>query len=183
MEWTPTSTSSTTDEPGGGRGEGPARDPVQLLEVGRIVKPHGLRGEVVVTLVSNRSERHAVGSVLVGDQGDLRVESARPFGANWLMTFAGVTSRQQAEALRATVLRAPPLVDDDAWWVHELIGSEVVTAAGVRLGTVRAVVDNPVSDLLELDGGELVPLRFVVERGAGRIVVELPEGLVDPSPD
>jgi 16S rRNA processing protein RimM len=181
MEWTPTSTSSTTDEPG--RGTRPGRARVQLLEVGRIVKPHGLRGEVVVTLVSNRPERRAVGSVLLADHGELRVESARPFGSNWLMTFAGVTSRQQAETLRATVLRAPPLVDEEAWWVHELIGSEVVTQDGERLGTVRAVVANPASDLLELDGGELVPLRFVVERAPGRIVVAVPEGLVERSSD
>jgi 16S rRNA processing protein RimM len=151
-----------------------------LLEVGRVGKAHGLTGEVVVTLVSNRPERVEVGSVFSTDTGELRIEAARPFGGHWLMRFAGVDSREQAEALRATLLRGRPLDDEDAWWVHELIGSEVFDTDGVRRGTVRAVLANPASDLLELDGGALVPLRFVVERSAGRIVLEVPAGLLDP---
>ena len=143
-------------------------------------KAHGLTGEVVVTLVSNRRERVEVGSVFFTDTGDLRVEAARPFGGHWLMRFAGVDTRERAEALRATVLRGRPLDDEDAWWVHELIGSEVFDTDGARHGAVRAVVANPASDLLELDTGALVPLRFVVERRAGRVVVEVPAGLFDP---
>ena len=143
-------------------------------------KPHGLHGEVVVALVSNRPERVEVGSAFVTDGGELRIEAARPFGDNWLMTFAGVDTRERAEGIRGTVLRARPLEDEDAWWVHELIGSEVFDTDGARLGTVRAVVANPASDLLELDGGALVPLRFVVERSSGRVVLEVPPGLLDP---
>ena len=78
------------------------------------------------------------------------------------------------------MLRGRPLEDEEAWWVHELIGSEVLDTDGVRLGTVRAVVANPASDLLELEGGALVPLRFVVERSPGRVVLDAPPGLVDP---
>jgi 16S rRNA processing protein RimM len=151
-----------------------------LLEVGRVGKAHGLTGEVVVTLVSNRPERVEVGSVFLTDTGELRIEAARPLGGNWLMRFAGVGTREQAEALRSTVLRGRALDDEDAWWVHELIGSEVLDTGGAHLGTVTAVVANPASDLLELDGGALVPLRFVVERTAGRIVLDAPPGLLDP---
>jgi len=151
-----------------------------LLEVGRVGKAHGLTGEVVVALVSNRPERVVVGSVFATDVGELRIDAARPFGDNWLMRFSGVDTRERAEGLRGTVLRARPLEDDDAWWVHELIGSEVFDTEGAHLGTVQAVVANPASDLLELDGGALVPLRFVVERSAGRVVLELPAGLLDP---
>jgi len=151
-----------------------------LLEVGRVGKAHGLNGEVVVALVSNRPERVEVGSSFVTDGGELRIDAARPFGDNWLMRFAGVDSRERAEALRGTVLRARPLEDEDAWWVHELIGSEVLDTDGARLGTVQAVVANPASDLLELEGGALVPLRFVVERSAGRVVLDVPPGLLDP---
>ena len=81
--------------------------------------------------------------------------------------------------MRGTVLRGHPLHDDDAWWVHELIGSEVFDTEGTRVGTVTGVLANPASDLLELDGGALVPLRFVVERSAGRVVVDVPAGLLD----
>jgi 16S rRNA processing protein RimM len=151
-----------------------------LLEVGRVGKPHGLAGEVVVALVSNRPERVVAGSVFLTDHGDLRIESSRPFGGNWLMRFVDVDSRERAEALRGTVLRGRPLEDDEAWWVHELIGSEVFDLGGSRLGVVSGVLANPASDLLELDGGALVPLRFVVERSAGRVVVDVPPGLLDP---
>jgi len=145
-----------------------------------VIKPHGLRGEVVVDFVSNRPERVSPGSVLLTDGGDMVVETARPFGQRWLVCFAGVTGRQAAEHLRGTVLRAHPLPDDEAWWVHELIGSEVVDTRGTVLGRVRAVVANPASDLLELQGGGLVPLRFVTSRSPGRVVVDAPEGLVEP---
>jgi 16S rRNA processing protein RimM len=150
-----------------------------LLEVGRVGKPHGLTGEVVVTLISNRPERVVVGSTFLTDHGELRIEAARPFVDKWLMVFAGVDSRERAEALRGTVLRGHPLEDEDAWWVHELIGSEVFDTDGARLGMVSGVVANPASDLLELDGGALVPLRFVVERSAGRVVVDAPAGLLE----
>jgi 16S rRNA processing protein RimM len=150
-----------------------------LLEVGRVGKAHGLAGEVVVSLISNRPERVVVGSVFLTDAGELRIEAARPFSDNWLMTFSGVDSRERAEALRGTVLRGLPLDDEEAWWVHELIGSEVTDTDGAHLGTVTGVLANPASDLLELDGGALVPLRFVVERSAGRVVVDAPAGLLD----
>jgi len=148
--------------------------------VGRVVRPHGLKGEVVLDLVSNRSERSMPGSVFVTDGGELRIESSRPFRHRWLVTFAGVRGIDAAEALRGRVLRAPPLDDPSALWVHELVGSTVVDHAdGTTLGTVVAVVANPVSDLLELDGGTLVPLRCVVDHGRGRIEVDVPPGLFD----
>ena len=94
------------------------------------------------------------------------------------MTFVGIRGIEAAEGLRDTVLRAAPLDDPSVLWVHELVGSEVFDQAdGSHLGTVTAVVANPVSDLLELDGGPLVSLRWVVEHGPGRIVVDVPAGL------
>ena len=148
--------------------------------MGRVGKPHGLRGDVVVTLTSNRPERAQAGAVLVAGDAALRVEWARPLGARWVMRFTGVDTREKAEALRGAVLCAEPLEDDDAWWVHDLVGCAVEDEDGRRLGRVEAVLPNPASDLLELDGGGLVPLRFVVARHAGRLVVSVPDGLLDP---
>jgi len=141
-----------------------------LLEVGRIIKPHGLQGEVVVALVTNRNERVAPGSVLHGPHGNLVVEHSRRFEATgdgrWIVAFAGVTSREGADALREMVLHAEPLEDPDALWAHELIGAEVVAVTGEVLGRVSAIEANPASDLLVLEGGGLIPLRFVVAREA-----------------
>lgn len=145
-----------------------------------MVKPHGLQGEVVVELVTNRAERAAAGVVFDTGAGVLEVARCRPFGERWLMTFAGIGTREQADALRGTVLRAAPLEDGEALWVHELVGAEVVTGEGDVVGTVAAVVSNPASDLLELEDGTLVPVRFVVRRASGRVVVEAPAGLFEP---
>ena len=154
------------------------------LEVGRIGSAHGVRGEVSVTFVTNRLERAAPGAVMRAGDRLLVVESARPHQNRWLIRFEGVADRASAEALRGAVLTAPPLDGDDTlatgeFWVHDLIGSRVVDAAGVALGTVVAVEANPAHDLLVLDGGALVPMTFVVDRRDDAIVVDVPEGLLD----
>ena len=150
-----------------------------LLEVGRVVRPHGLKGEVVVVLVTNRTERLAPGTVLSSDRGDLRVEASRPHQDRWVVAFEGVSDRDGADRLRGLVLRAEPIDDPDELWVHELTGAEVVDRAGRSHGRVREVEANPASDLLVLDDGRLVPLTFVVEHQPGRIVVDPPPGLLE----
>ena len=145
-----------------------------------VARPHGLRGDVVVHFVTNRQERTVAGARFATDGGELVIGSLRPNGARWVVHFEGVDTLEAAEALRGVVLRAEPLEDPDALWVHDLLGSEVVDAADGRLlGRVAAVVENPASDLLELEDGALVPLRFVVAHEAGRLHVDLPAGLLD----
>ncbi len=148
------------------------------------MRPHGLRGQVVVELWTNRAERLAPGAHLRVPGGELEVRRATRQGETggrprWLVSFVGVDNHDQAEALRDAVLVAPPLLDPAALWVHELIGAEVVDLSGSRLGVVEAVEANPASDLLVLDDGTLIPLRFVSDRGPGRLTVDPPSGLLD----
>lgn len=151
-----------------------------MLEVGVVVKPHGLRGEVVVDPVTNRpAARFAAGSVLETDGGPLEVLAGRPHQGRWLVTFAGVDDRNGAESLRGRILRAEPIEEEGALWVHELIGAEVVDTSGRSYGPVEAVEANPASDLLVLSGERLVPLVFVVSHDAGRVVIDPPAGLLD----
>ncbi|HEX9993783.1 MAG TPA: ribosome maturation factor RimM [Acidimicrobiales bacterium] len=150
-----------------------------MLEVGRVVKPHGIRGEVVVDLVTDRHERLDAGSVLDADGTALEVESARPHQRRWIVRFAGVVDREGADRLRGAVLRAEPIDDPGALWVHELIGARVRDLGGRDLGLVTAVEANPASDLLVLESGALVPLTFLVSRIGADLVVDLPEGLLD----
>jgi 16S rRNA processing protein RimM len=150
------------------------------LEVGRVGRPHGLRGEVAVTFTTDRDERHAPGAVLYADERTLVVEAARPHQGRWLIRFSGVTDRDAAIALRGVRLHAPPLDhDDDQLWVHDLVGAELVDVAGHAHGRVVAVEANPAHDLLVLDDGRLVPVVFVVEHTAGRVVVDPPAGLLE----
>ncbi len=155
-----------------------------MLEVGQVVKPHGLKGEVIVSMITNRPEERVVpGFVFSTDRGDLTLLSATPHQGRWIVAFEGVRDRDGAEALRGTVLMAEPLAggaDDDTLWIHELIGAEVVGLDGTSYGSVEAVEANPASDLLVLPGGKLVPLVFVVSGPtAGRLVIDPPAGLFD----
>jgi 16S rRNA processing protein RimM len=153
-----------------------------LLEVGRIAKAHGIKGEVIVELTTDRTERVQPGTVLSTKTGrELRILQSTPHHHRWIVAFDGLTDRSTAEQLHGQPLFAEPVDDPDALFVHDLIGSTVVDAAtGDELGTVEAVEANPASDLLVLAGsGVLIPVRFVTERGEGRITVDVPEGLLD----
>ncbi len=150
-----------------------------LLEVGRVAKAHGLRGEVIVSLSTDRTERLDPGTVLSSDVGDLTVVTAQPHQHRFIVQFDGVYSREAAEALHGVVLRAEPLDDPDALFVHELIGMRVLDTAGVELGVVESIEQNPASNLLVLESGGLIPLRFLVERRDDALVVDPPAGILD----
>jgi 16S rRNA processing protein RimM len=151
-----------------------------MLEVGRIARPHGLRGEVVLDMVSNRPERVAPGAVLATSDGDLEVAEARPHQGRWLVRFVGAEKREDAEALKGRVLWAMPIEDEGELWVHELVGCRVVDGDGVDRGVVESVQDNPAADLLVLDSGVLVPVVFVTSPPSDGVVrVDAPAGLFD----
>jgi 16S rRNA processing protein RimM len=153
-----------------------------VLKVGRIDKAHGLRGEVVVSLLTNRDERVAPGTVLVldGEGGrELTVLTAIPFRHRWIVAFDGVFDRTASEAIAHRDVFAEPIEDPDALWVHELVGKRVVDQHHTDRGVVVALEANPASDLLVLDSGALVPLRFVTSSDADLITVDVPEGLFD----
>lgn len=151
-----------------------------MLEVGRITKSHGVRGEVVVFLVTDRTDRLTPGSVFVTDRGELTLVGSKVFGDRFIVRFAGVDDRNAADALRGVALRAEPLADDpDAFWVHELIGALVVEVDGTERGVVESVEANPAADLLVLSSGALVPMTFVQSFDDGRVIVDPPAGLFD----
>ncbi len=158
--------------------------------MGRIDRAHGLAGEVVVRLLSNNPERLLPGASVVvdapGGRRRLTVTASRPHQDRHLVSFEGVADRSGAESLAGMTLLAEAVTGDAAgYWVHDLVGAAVVDADGAGRGSVVAVVANPASDLLELDSGVLVPLRFATwVAGAGpgeaqppRLVVDGPVGL------
>ena len=166
------------------------------LVVGRIGRPHGIRGELTVEVRTDDPEtRFAPGAVLrtePAERGPVTVEEVRSRPGGLVVAFAGIADRTAAEALRGTVLvvdseSLPPLADAEEWYDHQLIGLAAVTADGDRLGELTEVVHRPGSDLLvvrDLDGREhLVPfVRDIVptvDVPGGRVVVAAPEGLFD----
>jgi 16S rRNA processing protein RimM len=151
----------------------------ELLEIGRITKPHGVRGDVIVSLITDRLERVATGVELSTKKGPLTIAASRPHHGGFIVTFDGVNSREAAEAMAGLVLSAAPLDDPDALWVHDLIGARVVDTQGVDHGKVIAVLENPAHDLLELEDGALVPVVFVQSNIDGVVLIDPPDGLFE----
>lgn len=152
--------------------------PEHLLEVGRIDRGHGLRGDVVVTLITNATERLSPGTQLWAGDQPVTVRSAAPHQNRWRVTLEGVTTRDGADALAGQTLRAEP-IEDSAEWYHQLIGAIAVLPDGKPAGVVVAIQDNPASDLLVLDTGALVPLVFAGDLTDGRLPIHPPKGLLE----
>lgn len=156
-----------------------------LLEIGRVGRPHGLRGEVVVHLVTNKQGRLGAGTEVFCNGRALRVERSQALPgraqarASWLVAFAGFETREQAEAIAGTVLLVEAGAGEDGLWVHELVGKTLRDQEGTDRGAVVALQANPASDLLVLEDGTLVPLRFVTAVGDGVVNVTVPAGLFE----
>lgn len=145
-----------------------------LLIVGRVVRPHGIRGEVVVDVRTDEpEERFAVGSVLITDPTAVRrpksedgapapavpeqltVEAARWHQGRLLVAFDGIYDRDMAETLRGVLLCVDSGTvgtpdDPDEFNDFQLIGLTVVDTAGEVLGEVARIDHAPASDLLVL---------------------------------
>jgi 16S rRNA processing protein RimM len=167
--------------------------------VGRIIRPHGIRGEVSVEVRTDEpGQRFAAGSVLDTDPaaaGPLTVQSCRWHSGHLLVRFAGVADRSGAEPLRGVWLTVDSAgislpEDEDEFHDHQLIGLTVVTVAGEPVGTVADVLHHG-QDLLVIEppptaphrGEVLVPfvaaIAVQVDLAAGRLVIDPPPGLLD----
>jgi len=175
-------------------------DPRHLV-VGQLAKAHGTKGELFVLSLTDHPEgTYAPGVVVLLGRADgnapdpdlppLRISAARPFKNGFLVEFHGVDDRNQAELLRGTYLYREaadlePLADGELFH-HQLVGMEVFTRDGTRVGRVDHVYEMQPADLLEVrgEGRELmIPYleRIVVEvdASARRMVIDPPEGLLD----
>lgn len=170
-------------------------DWASMVQVGLVVRPHGLRGQVVIAPDTDfGDERFAVGAQVWRKSGGnpmaLTVTDSHPQSDRWVVAFEGVTSVEEAEALRGVELRIPeqsrmPLGPDE-YYLYDLVGCQVRTGAGVEVGLVKAVYTGAGGALLgvDRDGAEvLVPLVKAmcpeIDVVGRRIVVDPPEGLLD----
>lgn len=173
------------------------------LVVGRVGRPHGIRGDVTVEVrTDDPDDRFAPGRVLATDpaeSGPLTIERTHWHSGRLLVRFAGIGDRDAAAALRGTLLvidsaDLPPTSDPDEFHDHELLGLTAVTVDGEELGTVTDV-RHLGQDLLVIDtaggpggrapdGGGEVLVPFVaalvpdVDVAAGRVVIDPPPGLI-----
>ncbi|MEX2550084.1 MAG: ribosome maturation factor RimM [Nitriliruptoraceae bacterium] len=169
----------------------------ELVLIGRVVKAHGIRGEVVVESLSDVPGRFAAGvEVEVGGRARI-ITTSRPHQGRVLLAFDEVTDRSAAERLRGQEVRAAavPLESAETYFAHELVGLPVEHIDGRVLGEVSGLIELPDAagyDLLEVSsehGTWLLPaadgLAELVERAGGSLVlvVDPPEGLVDGEPE
>jgi 16S rRNA processing protein RimM len=163
--------------------------------VGRIGRPHGVRGELTVEVRTDDPDlRFTPGAVLLTDpaaSGPLTVASTRWHREVLLLTLDGVDSREAAEELRDTLLLVdvaalPELEDPDAFYDHQLVGLRARLPDGSVLGEVTAVRHEGTELLVvrRSEGGEVL-IPFVsaivptVDLAAGHVVVDPPEGLLE----
>lgn len=125
------------------------------LVVGRIVTAHGIRGEVVVDVMSDAPGRFDPGTIVQmdepGGQRTFTIEKSRPHKKRLLVLFAEVPDRTEAERLRGRWLTIPaedaaPL-PDGAFYPHEIQGFAVFDEAGETLGTLANVLEYPAHDI------------------------------------
>ena len=156
------------------------------IEIGRITRPHGLRGEVVVATRSTDSGLlDGVEALWVGGVAR-RVVRARSTHRGWLVQFEAIATRNDAEALRGQLVevdRAALALDDDEVLLDDLVGCEVRRLDGTPWGTIAAI-EGGMQDRLVIHDGDVerqLPLvdEFVtdIDLEAGVVTVDPPDGL------
>ncbi len=168
------------------------------LVVGRISRPHGVRGELAVEVRTDDPElRLAAGAVLATEPaaaGPLTVTRARWHSGRLLLSFDGVTEREQADQLRGILLvvdsaELEDIADPDEFRDHQLIGLTVIGPGGEHIGEVSDVLHHG-QDLLVIAGagqraGAEIMVPFVAELvpeidlPGRRLVIDPPAGLLD----
>lgn len=162
------------------------------VAVGRIGKPHGIRGEVtIVPMTDEPDQRFAPGSAFLREGGHpLEVAASRWHAGTLLIKFVGCNDRNSAELLRGSILEverdAADTPEDPAeFYDSSLIGCQVYDQVGDLVGEVIDVLHLPSQDLLVVEGsGREILIPFVhemvpiVDIGTQRIVIDPPEGLL-----
>jgi 16S rRNA processing protein RimM len=166
-----------------------------MVLVGRVARPHGLRGDVVINPDTDFvEERFAAGATLMtrqdGGEELLTVATSRVQSGRPIVRFEGCARLEDAERLVGLELRVPeeallPL-EAHTYYQHQLVGCVVETTSGDRVGEVTRVDGGISGSLLVIAGsrGEiLVPLSQAIcveiDVAAKRIRVDAPEGLLD----
>lgn len=177
-------------------------DPESLLLVGRIWRAHGTRGEMKIIPETDSPERFQdltviyAGSTAAAAAADPHdVESVRfqptKRGSIVIVKLDGIDSREDAESMRKSAVFAreedlPPL-EEGEFFIHDLIGLEVVTVDGAHVGSVQDVIDGPAQPILvvarEEGGSAMIPAvdEFIeeVDPMGRRITIRPIEGLLD----
>lgn len=140
----------------------------KLVAVGRVVKPHGIRGELCVEYQANSSELLAKGRTVwlrLPDKTNQprSITGSRPHQGRWLVTLQGTADRDQAETLRGAEVLVPagdlPALDENEVYLHEMVGYAVVLENGDPVGVLEGYMDAPGQDI------------WIIRSGAGKEIL------------
>ncbi|HEY4977232.1 MAG TPA: ribosome maturation factor RimM [Gaiellaceae bacterium] len=152
----------------------------QLVSIGRVGKPHGLKGAFFVERPSEDPERFAAGAMLLVNGVEATVVESKMSGGRPVIRLDCDTAR--GAELEVPREQLPPL-PEDTYYAFELVGLEVEEEGGRKLGRVREVAPGVANDVLELDSGLALPLVeeciSLVDLTDARIVVHT--GFAEPS--
>ncbi|MCE2490495.1 MAG: 16S rRNA processing protein RimM [Anaerolineae bacterium] len=183
-------------------GPAPASGPEEksgpsFLLLGLILRPHGLRGELRVRLLTDYPERignlpqvYLASDLEAQDARAWRVEHMRMHQQYGLLKLQGVNDRNEAELLRelnvlVAIEDAVPLEEGELY-LHQLIGLRVITAEGCELGTIRDIIETGANDVYIVNSPELGEILFPataetileISIADGQLRVQVPDGLL-----
>jgi 16S rRNA processing protein RimM len=165
----------------------------RFIAIGRVIRPHGLRGELVVEVLTDFPERFdTIEAVYLGDsqQADVwQVAATRWHKDRILLTLHGCEDRMSAEGLRGLLVQIPieeaMSLSEDEYYPHELLGLDVVTVEGEELGSLSDVIFTNANEVYVVVGprGQILLPAIAdvidhVDLDSGQMVVRLMEGLV-----
>lgn len=168
----------------------------RFLIIGRIRKPHGVRGELKVSVLTDVPERFTWLDTVVVTRKEhddnnpliLSIESVRFHQGDALILFEGIASRDAAGQLRNRWVKIPieealPL-EEGEYYAHQAVGWDVLTETGEKLGTVSSLLETGANDVFVVetaDGELLLPdipdVVKTIDPKAGQLIVELIDGL------
>lgn len=163
------------------------------IELGKVAGVHGIHGALLLSLYTESRDVFGKGGEIRLDDPDgqsrtYKIESSGPHKGKQLVRLKGVDSRSQAESLKGRPVfveksRLPQCEEGEYYW-FELIGLEVFEGNGARLGILESIIETGSNDVYVVKDGSretLVPalsrVLVSVDVDAGKMVVDLPEGL------
>jgi 16S rRNA processing protein RimM len=165
----------------------PKLDLKTAVSVGRVVSAHGVHGDLKVESLTDFPERFQVGRRLWLEGAPRTVERSRQQGTMLVVKLQDIDSRTQAEALRGKLLMVPQvqaIEQESVYYLHDIIGLQVVEESGNALGEVVDVLATGSNDVYVVQGrrGEMLlpaldDVIKEVDLRARRMVVDVPEGL------
>lgn len=161
--------------------------PDEKIIVGRIVAPHGVRGDLRILPDTDRPEIFKkLKTIYIGEK-TYTLKSARPHKNVYILHVEGVDDRNTAETLVSKIVEVPfselPKRPEGTYYYFQLIGLAVVTEDGTKVGTLKEIMETGANNVYVIEGEDhkeiLIPAIpscvLSTDIDAGRMTVRLPE--------